>query len=142
MLNVLLYSNLQKEYHVSSSYVKDYLREQGYIIKTGYKYQTVVGLKPAIEEYITNLNNKPSITKIAEKYGIMRKTLSDNLKELGYEIINYQNMVKFDNTIFDSIAYKDNLINGTSICKSNNDLIYFLFNLKLLKYLNSDTLLE
>lgn len=97
------FTQLQKEYHVSSSYVKDYLREQGYIIKTGYKYQTVVGLKPAIEEYIANLNNKPSITKIAEKYGIMRKTLSDNLKELGYEIINYQNMVKFDNTIFDSI---------------------------------------
>ena len=58
-------------------------------------------LKVNIKDY--TCPNVLKIHKIAEKYGIMRKTLSDNLKELGHEIINYQNMVKFDYTIFDSI---------------------------------------
>lgn len=44
-----------------------------------------------------------SLTKAAGKVGIDRRSLSNSLKEEGYEIINKQNMTKFDDTVFDKI---------------------------------------
>ena len=79
------------------------LTELGYIIKKGCTLKSVIGLKNAVEEYIATINNKPSLTKIASKYGIKRQTLSNRLKELGYTIINYQNITKFNEHIFDVI---------------------------------------
>ena len=79
------------------------LTEMGYFMYTGAKYTSVVGLKLAVEEYIQNYNNKPSLSKLSKKYKIGSKTISDKLKSLGYEIINHQNKIKFDECIFDSI---------------------------------------
>lgn len=69
----------------------------------GAKASSVKGLKLAVEEYISTYNNEPSITKIASKYKIGKSILSNRLKELGYKIVNHQNKVLFDETIFDSI---------------------------------------
>ena len=44
-----------------------------------------------------------SLTKAAKEVGMDRNALSHSLKEEGYEIINTQNMTKFDETIFDKI---------------------------------------
>lgn len=57
----------------------------------------------AIEEYINAPIELKSLTKIGEKYGIRRQTLSTKLKERGIEIINYQNRIRLNDTIFDSI---------------------------------------
>lgn len=103
------------------------LAELGYVVKKGCTLKSVIGLKKATEEYISNINNKPSLTKISSKYGIKRQTLSNRLKELGYEIINYQNISKFDENIFDEIdteekaywlgfIYADGYINSKSNC--------------------------
>ena len=79
------------------------LEELGYKIYRGAKLSSIIGLKKATEEYIDNINNNPSLTKICAKYHIDIGTLSKRLKELNIEIINYQNRLKFDNTVFDCI---------------------------------------
>ena len=79
------------------------LEELGYKIYRGAKLSSIIGLKKATEEYIDNINNNPSLTKICTKYHIDISTLSKRLKELNIEVINYQNRLKFDNTVFDCI---------------------------------------
>lgn len=96
-------SQLSSKYKVKIEDIKKELEKQGYIIKSGYKLSTIIGLKQGVEEYIQNINNNPSLTKICKKYKMNNKTLSDRLKELGYEIINHQNKLKFDENMFDSI---------------------------------------
>lgn len=44
-----------------------------------------------------------SLTKMSKKYEIGRWTLTDRFKKLGINIVNKQNELKFDNTVFDSI---------------------------------------
>lgn len=44
-----------------------------------------------------------SLTKLSKKYKIGRYTLTERFKKLGIEIVNRQNELKFDETIFDSI---------------------------------------
>ena len=60
-------------------------------------------IKEAMYEYINASIENKSLTKISEKYGITRKVLTNRLKKAGYEIINYQNRVRFNENIFDSI---------------------------------------
>ena len=79
------------------------LEEMGYRMYRGARASSIIGLKNAVEEYITNIDNSPSITKIANKYKIGKKVLSNRLKELGIEVINYQNIVTYNEHIFDSI---------------------------------------
>ena len=96
-------SMLSQKYKVSKQEIKVELESQGFIIKQGYKLQTILGLKYGVEEYIQNIDNNPSLTKICAKYGMNRKTLSDRLRDLGYEVINHQNKSKFNENVFDSI---------------------------------------
>ena len=44
-----------------------------------------------------------SLTKMSKKYEIGRWTLTDRFKKFGIDIVNRQNELKFDNTVFDSI---------------------------------------
>ena len=60
-------------------------------------------IKLAIEEYLDTPEEQRSLTKLGEKYGVKRQTLSTHLKKLGYEVINYQNKVRCDETVFDNI---------------------------------------
>lgn len=57
----------------------------------------------AIEEYLNTPEEEKSLTKLGEKYGIKRQTLSKHLKARGYEVINYQNRLRCDETVFDNI---------------------------------------
>lgn len=79
------------------------LLELGYKASKGIKTSYVIALKQAVDEYILNINNNPSLTKIGEKYGIERHSFSRRLKELGYEVINHQNKLKFNENVFDCI---------------------------------------
>lgn len=98
-------TQLEKKFKIKKSIIISRLSEMGYVIKSGYKLSTVIGLKLATEEYIRQYNNKetPSLTKISEQFKIDRGFLSNRLKELNIEIINYQNKSKFNEHIFDSI---------------------------------------
>lgn len=79
------------------------LLELGYKASQGIKSSYVIALKQAVDEYIANIDNNPSLTKIGGKYGIERHSFSRRLKELGYEVINHQNKTKFNEHIFDVI---------------------------------------
>lgn len=96
-------NKLAQKYKIKREDLKQELEFRGYIIKSGYRLSTILGLKQGVDEYIKNINNSPSLTKICAKFHINRKTLSDRLKELGYEVINHQNKLKFNENIFDSI---------------------------------------
>lgn len=63
--------------------------------------QQIINL--AIEEYLNTPETERSLTKLGEKYGVKRQTLSKHLKNRGYEVINYQNRIRCDETVFDII---------------------------------------
>ena len=44
-----------------------------------------------------------SLTELSKQSGIDRRTLSTNFKRMGIEIVNKQNLTKFDEHIFDEI---------------------------------------
>lgn len=44
-----------------------------------------------------------SLTKLAKEYNIDRRTLSKRFKEIGIDVINNHNIVKFDESVFDNI---------------------------------------
>lgn len=56
--------------------------------------------KDLIKEYLIG---QESITKLSKKYNYNRNSVSKYLKKIGIEIVNKQNLCKFDNKIFDSI---------------------------------------
>lgn len=57
----------------------------------------------AINEYLNAPENLKSLTKIGEKYGVKRQTLSKHLKNRGIEIVNYQNRLRLNEKAFDSM---------------------------------------
>ena len=57
----------------------------------------------AIEEYFATPEKQRSLTKLGEKYGIKRQTLSKYIKERGCEIVNYQNRWRINSNVFDVI---------------------------------------
>lgn len=56
-----------------------------------------------IDEYLNTPENNRSLTKLGNKYGVKRQTISKWLKNNGYEVINYQNRCRMDETMFDNI---------------------------------------
>jgi hypothetical protein len=67
------------------------------------------------EEYLSKyetakdlvVNQRWSLTKASTEVGIDRRALSRSLKEEGYKVINYHNLPKFDENIFDVIDTED-----------------------------------
>ena len=136
------FTQIQKDFKVNKELVIDYLRTQGYVIRKGIKLKTVLGLFEAEKEYIAlkESNQKPSITAISKKYNIATSTLSNRLKELNIEIINYQNITKFNEQIFDNInteekaywlgfIYADGYISSSPI--RNDVKSHYVFGLSL-----------
>ena len=56
-----------------------------------------------IEEYLNTPEYERSLTKLGQKYGVKRQTISKYLKERGIDVINQQNRCRIDETIFDVI---------------------------------------
>lgn len=57
----------------------------------------------ALKEYLNTPEEERSLTKLGEKYGIKRQTLSKHLKDKGFEVINYQNRLRCNEKVFDTI---------------------------------------
>ena len=57
----------------------------------------------AIKEYLETPEEDTSLTKVGEKYGVRRQTISEHLKNMGIEVVNYQNRARLDETVFDSM---------------------------------------
>lgn len=102
--NNLTISQVSKEMNLDKyeeELVYKVLLKNGYKASKGLKSNYVIRLKKAIDEYLSL--ERPSLTKIGAKYNLDRHVVSRRLKELGYKVINHQNKVKFNNTVFDSI---------------------------------------
>ena len=56
-----------------------------------------------IDEYLNTPEKERSLTKLGEKYGVKRQTISKYLKERNIEVINYQNVCRIDETVFNEI---------------------------------------
>lgn len=55
------------------------------------------------DELVIKYLNGESLTSLQKLSGITRQTLSENFKRMGVEIINRQNMIKFNQFVFDDI---------------------------------------
>lgn len=60
-------------------------------------------IKAAINEYLNTDEKCRSLTKIGNKYGVKRQTLSKHLYSMGYDVVNYQNRLRCDENVFDKI---------------------------------------
>ena len=95
---------IKKELEISdTNSIVNEINSRGYYMKAGLSYSSVINIKLAMDEYISNYNNKPSLSKICKKYHVGCSTISNKLKSLGYEIINHQNKIKFNENVFDTI---------------------------------------
>lgn len=56
-----------------------------------------------INEYLNTPELERSLTKLGKKYNIRRQLIANWLREEGHEVINYQNRLRCDETIFDNI---------------------------------------
>ena len=61
--------------------------------------QSIINL--AIQEYLNTPENERSLTKLGEKYGVKRQTISKYLKQSGIEVVNYQNRSRLNEHVFD-----------------------------------------
>ena len=60
-------------------------------------------VKKAAEEYLITPEFERSLTKLGNKYNIKRQDISKYLYSIGHEVVNYQNRLRCDETIFDVI---------------------------------------
>lgn len=67
--------------------------------------QQIINL--AIEEYLNTPENLRSLTKLGEKYGIKRQTISKYLKQRGFDVINYQNRIRLNENAFDNMQTEE-----------------------------------
>ena len=56
-----------------------------------------------INEYLNTPELERSLTKLGKKHDVSRHLIAKWLREEGYEIINYQNRLRCDETVFDKI---------------------------------------
>ncbi len=104
-----------------------------------------------IDEYINTPENERSLTKLSEKYGVKRQTISKYLKAQDIEVINYQNRCRINEHVFDVIdteekaywlgfLYADGNISSTGnrfeMNLSVNDLDHML---KFKSFLNAES---
>ena len=80
--------------------VSNIFRKHGYIIGRSSNRNCILHLKDAVKDYKNGFHN---ITKLAKKYNLAKNTISNALKSLGIEIINEQNVLKFNENVFDVI---------------------------------------
>ena len=61
----------------------------------------------AIQEYLDTPETQRSLTKLGEKYGVKRQTISKYLKQRGFEVINYQNRSRLNEHVFDVMCSEE-----------------------------------
>ena len=96
-------TDIAKKLKIKSSLINQRLFSYGYILKGGASPEQVINLKLAEDYYINNLNKNISLSTVAKLFKVNRGSLSKRLKDKGYEIINHQKEIKFNEHIFDSI---------------------------------------
>lgn len=96
-------SEIKKELKLSNSRkISQRLKEMGLYLFLNATYSKIINLSKAVSEYIED-PKKLSLSKLSIKYNISRTILTKRLVNLGYSIINYQNITKFDDSVFDII---------------------------------------
>lgn len=94
---------IAKELGISSKLINNRLSEYGYFLRGGATADQVINLKLACDYYIEHISEEISINKVAIKFKVSCPGLSKRIKALGYEVINHQKKVKFNEHVFDSI---------------------------------------
>ena len=96
-------TEIANDLKIDSRLITEKLSTLGYIVRGGASAKQVIALKEAVDDYIENIDKNLAVTFYAKKHGCARTTLSNQLKSLGYTIINRQTSVKFNENVFDSI---------------------------------------
>ena len=80
--------------------VSDIFRRHGYIIGRSSNRNCILHLKDAVKDYKNGLH---SLAKLAKKYNLAPSTISNALKTLNIDVVNEQNMLRFNEHVFDTI---------------------------------------
>ena len=91
-------TKLKNMFHISDTTISKHLKENNRIVKNKEYYNNL--LEQAITYY---KNNKISLEKLSNIYKIDRHTLSNYFKHKNIEVINSQNLLRINETIFDEI---------------------------------------
>lgn len=67
------------------------------------KKEKIMQVNLAIEEYLNSPKGSISLSNLGKKYGIRRQLISEILKSRGIDVINYQNLSRINENIFDKI---------------------------------------
>jgi hypothetical protein len=78
----------------------DALRARGHYVYRNATLNVIKYMHLAIKDY---LSGEYSLASLEKKYGISAKTISDQLKKQNVDIINHQNEIRFDDSIFKTI---------------------------------------
>jgi len=82
----------------------DALRARGHYVYRNATLNVIKYMHLAIKDY---LSGEYSLASLEKKYGISAKTISDQLKKQNVDIINHQNEIRFDDSIFKTINTKE-----------------------------------
>lgn len=93
-------TKLGQKYNIPAKEVVQIFKNSGYIFGRSANKNCVLHLKDAIKDYKTG---EYSITTLSKKYKLASSTISHTLKSLGVSVINKQNLLRFDEHIFDNI---------------------------------------
>lgn len=89
-----------KDKNINIQKFKEELKAKGYIIQKSATPNIIRYLHLVIKDY---KSGKYSIAQLSKKYNIAPSTISNNLKKLNIKIINKQNVIKFDEDVFNII---------------------------------------
>ena len=96
-------TEIAKELGIPSKLINAKLAELGYFLRGGANPDQVINLKLACDYYIEHIEEQVSLEQVAKKFNVGRPSLSKRIKALGYEVVNHQTKVKFNEHVFDSI---------------------------------------
>lgn len=98
--NEISLTQLALNHKIKVKDVSDIFRKHGFIVGRSSNRNCILHLKDAVEDY---KNGFHSITKLAKKYNLAGSTISNALKSLGIDVVNEQNVLKFNENVFNNI---------------------------------------
>lgn len=98
--NEISLSELASWHKMKVKDVSDIFRKHGYIIGRSSNRNCILHLKDAVEDYKNGLH---SLAKLAKKYNLAASTISNALKTLNIDVVNEQNMLRFNEHVFDIV---------------------------------------
>lgn len=88
---------------ITTSNMSKILTQMGYNVRGGNNINRIKAIKSAVDEYISEINNYPNLSKISQKYGVDHHIVSKEIRKRGYKILDFYHFKRFNEHVFDVI---------------------------------------